>query len=202
MQPDELVQILARDEQSGLIEPLDIDPIGNGLRVIDQPHAEIHTGRTFAASEEIDTTSSSGGTFDILIRTPGTEIVHMGLWAFDVTATPGKVRMHEGVAFDAEGTDINPHNMNRVVADHEDFQTDVSATKNPTSVDVSNAEDLEVKKITGGKHSGGEDSSPLIEWMLKPSTPYILRYTNEHASDSAEGTFTLRWYELTTDVHI
>jgi len=171
---------------AGEIDDVRIDSSTNSLQTIAYAHHEIHAGSHFFTGDF--TTLGNGATYDILFVTPaGLEQPHM---IFEVaTELESMFQYYEGATTSADGTALVMFDRNRVT----DNTPSVVFTHTPTVTTVGTQ--IGQGMFGSGKKAGGSlrDSNEII---LKPSTKYLFRVTNNTAVSNWYD-WQFDWYEHT-----
>lgn len=156
---------------------LKIDADVGGLIVTDHVHHEIHEGEMFTASYVLPHGSELGNdtSFDMLVST-STKIPHL----FGTVSVGGdaEILWYEGTTTTDDGTEITVYNMNRNSS--EAPVEDVFYT--PTIDTIGTLLQHVFTPGGSGPQAGGGATRNTSEWLLKPSTKYLLRVTNRSGS--------------------
>lgn len=139
---------------------------------IDFIHQKVHEGRFFSGGHYVASVSNNG-TLDILFQTDATHTFH-GV----AEATCGGnalMQMYEGVTFSAAGTAMTLTNHNRNSS--KVIPSGVTHTPTITGLGTQLNGTKLIPGGSGGTSSGGTGDFAR-EFVLKPSTNYLLRITN------------------------
>ncbi len=161
------------------------DSINNGLSVIDTAHLKIHDGEFFSHSNKHSV--SSGNSFDILIKIPSNVTPHLR-YGYSVENAPGDLFLYEAPTTTADGSQLVVRCVNR----NSSNISGVTIFSSPTVTDVGTI--LQYNFMSGSFFSGGSTESLIIEWILKPNTNYLIRYTNNSIGTS-DLSHSVIWYE-------
>ena len=154
----------------------------NQLRTIEIEHHEIHEGESFSAVYQA--TKDDAETLDLQITTPATEYLHSVLEAS--STLEAEVALYEAPTTSG-GTAVTAYNRNR------NSQNVAAATVAHTPTVSAVGTLLAATTIGTGKSVGG-NLRGISEWILKPSTKYLLRITS--GSNGNIITATLDWYRV------
>ena len=150
----------------------EVDELANQLVTIDAVHHRIHEGSLFSTGASAAALSNSGS-LEFLIQTPAApSSIH--LRGTVTLGGDGNFSFFEGTTFSAAGTAAGAVDHNRTTAN----TANGTFTHTPTLTD--DGTQLFYSEIlggTGGNAVGGNVSS-FKEWILAPSTNYLLRLTN------------------------
>ena len=163
-----------------------MDDVGNALRTINTEHANIHEGDAYSVSDT--TTVAAGANLDILLKVPAGVYVHLRDFSFVADDAPATVVMYETPTTTADGTAITINNKNRVSTN----TSGITAFVGTTVTVVGNQ--LQHGRITAQKNVGGTNLEAPVEWILAPSTNYLIRFNNG-GTGIANVNYDLFWYE-------
>lgn len=165
-----------------------LDTTSNALTVIDFEHSRIHNGKGFLANGKY--TIANGATSYFLLKNPAASYPHLRQLGLTATAGPIDVYLFESPTTTADGTGLTEINYNRNSATTPNLQVYTGPT---VSADGTQ---LEYLIVTGTKHDAGTGSDGTnTEFVLKPSTNYLVKLTNNSGS-SADYSLKLFWYEI------
>lgn len=170
-----------------------VDRFTGFAATVSSDHSYIHDGIGFTYSGTTGSVSAAG-TYTVSFVTPAADVgyIHWRPTGLSSTANTLQMRLAEGSTVTG-GTPATPRNRNR-------------NSKKTSNVSVSygvtlSAEGtiLEYAQVGAGSNAanatgGGSDGSNL-EWVLKPSTTYSLRFENVGSTTATVGYFNLFWYE-------
>jgi hypothetical protein len=166
-----------------------VDSVIHGLITIDAAHHEVHEGEMFYA--EHTASVNNGANMDMLL-TIGAKEAHL---VFNVSAGgQSSIYLYESPTV-ANGTTVPVYNMKRA-----SLTAALTTVKHTPSVSGVGATPL----VNGRVVSGGTSPTTRVgggirsgtEWILKPSTSYLLRVTNDSGSTVLINT-ALEFYEET-----
>ena len=161
-----------------------VDPTHLALATIDLPHYKVHAGLHHVCHSW----SNVGGAesvLDVLLRVPAAKFPHLK-WSF-TTGDAFTFTFYEGTIVSANGTALTVVNNNRNSTNVAGVTTFLS----PTVTTAGTA--LMSGQLSIGARSGGSDSRDS-EFILKPSTNYLLRFIKSNAGTAfVEHEFS--WYE-------
>ena len=164
------------------------DPYSHSVTVIDENHRMIHDGFWYELFQE-DLALANGASVEVLLSVPAGTFPHFQELELDTDGGPVRVFLYEGTTTSADGSELTWINKNRNSSNSPSTQVFVS----PTITDDG----------TLLKRKAAPNSGPLTvfnqsqggEWVLQPSTKYLIRITN--ASGAArEVNITIAMYEI------
>lgn len=165
------------------------DDVQGAHVVIDVMHHQIHEGDAYSLSGLVADVAASGTTsFEIV--TPADKDIHLKFVSASVTGsnkTAARAELLEG-ATTTGGSTATPRNRNR-------NSSNTSGCTCKSGVTVSN-DGTKIDDGAFGGNIGGSDSR-AYELILKRSTKYAFRLTNE-SSQQADMSFFALWYEEST----
>lgn len=159
---------------------VNIDAITQSMSVIDHKHSMIHAGCSFTSSGL--TTISPSGTYTIHLKTPATPAtVHLQYKIASNNLV--QLGLYEDATVTGQGTPIWAYNRNRPIetVNLMDVYTGPTATDDGTLI--------ESQYLSSGEVAA-------CEFVLKPSTSYLLRMTEPTTSNTVFASFKLDWYEF------
>jgi len=190
---------LVRMAEQGMVEE-----ITKGIASINTDHKYIHAGIAFIANLNVGTLGDSA-TESFSFKTPENHYVHLkdlelrGTgsnvkldFMFGTTANPLTINSAGETATELTG----PHNANLVSTN----TTGVEIKKTPTYTDSETGEVLDTIEVLGTatNQSITADSasrSVNFEYVLKPNTYYVLKFTNESSATASSVKLFMFWYE-------
>lgn len=148
-----------------------ISDVVPSLPVTEIDHYLIHLGVSYLHSSP-HIVGATGGTLEQIFQT-GITAVHLGHMHITSLLGDGKLELFKNVTSDDMGTpevfvnkNFGSSNVSSCTIGHTPTN---SATPTPA---------VETWLVTGGKHSGGEQTGGHDEYVLENNTKYMLRYTN------------------------
>lgn len=191
--------IVSNDQDgSGAILPLIVTPtsptdeITGALLIIDNTHHEVHEGETYHVSYKSPDAGpiADNGTIVFALTTNATHTAHL---VFDGSCGgDAEGELYEGATI-ANGTPLTPQNKNRNYANVNTVTVILNPTINVAGVRLENGF---IPGGTGPQAAGGVGQD-RGEWILKPSTIYLLVITNR-AGTSQPMSLRAEWYEEPT----
>lgn len=168
------------------------DPLVHAKTSISHAHRLIHDGMVFHASGQVADVAVAG-TFEFIFSVPADVFLHLQKVTFFLEGTPCQVQVYEGTTTSADGTEITPLNTNRNSA----RTAAASLFHTPTITgDGTLIHDRYFPSPT--KDAGLIGGALHEEWILKPSTKYLFRLTNNTGALLDFG-FEGSWYEPSYD---
>ena len=169
------------------------DGYAHARTVMDHEHRMIHDGMAFHSTHRV-ASLANGATYDILTTVPAGTFPHMTALLFTFSRGDLDIQSYEGATTSDDGTAMTQWNRNRnslntpnTVHSYAPTVTDPGTLfhdrlVHPTGTGVGNAEGIVAPNL-------GE------EWILKPSTKYLMRLTN-NSGGAVKFTFETIWYEI------
>jgi len=186
--PDELAKPVLGQKSDGNFEYQYLDNVHNASSSLDVVHAQIHKGNVYTAGY-LFTAVASAATATFLSSVHAATYRHR---IISVAALGNSlVQFYEGTTTSSDGTALTIFNRNRNSAN-----TSGTTLFYTPSVTADGTE-LPPDYIFGGSKSkaGGGEGGFDSEYVLKPSTKYLVRITNQ--SGAAENIIiSPTWYEI------
>lgn len=162
------------------------------LKMLNNDIARIHAGQFFTVA--FKQTLTAGATSKVTMLTPAAEVgtIHYRPALFACSADKLTLGFYEGASEATGGDTVNPvnHNRNATSTNGMIVKTGVTVAENGTKISEAY---IPGAVGVGGTRNGG-DFGATTEWLLKPSTLYVITYAN--GSSEANDVFTeLQWYE-------
>lgn len=171
-----------------------VDQYTGALTVIAETHRMTHEGFVFHADRKV-TGLADAGTDDMLIAVPAATFPHMHRIRINTGKGDIDITLYEGTTTSADGTAVTSFVTNRNSAN----TPDVVITHTPTVTGVGTAIHSAWIPPTatgvGQSAEGVRGAEQGEEWLLKPSTKYLLRVTNNSGS-TIDLWVELLWYEI------
>jgi len=167
----EQIQIVDGGDNSGRAN---VDSKRHGLVGIDTAHEAVHDGVMFEASYIFVSVAGSANA-DILVIVGSKKELHVTFHI--VSAGQGLIYLYESPTITANGTALTINDMNRVTKNTSDASAFYTPTVGATGTVLSQSI---VEGGTGGNKIGGQVRWGT-EWILKKSTEYLIRVTNNTA---------------------
>jgi hypothetical protein len=176
------------------------DRFAHAVTTIDEPHRLIHDGMLFSASGR-NASLANGANLDLLLVTPANARPHVQDAIFYAADSPCNVYLYEDTVTSNDGTVQTLRNRNR----NSSNTAKAALSTGPTVTGVGTLlREVFIPDSGGGfgpwATAGGAQAGNFnSEWVLKPSTKYLFRFTN-----SSGGAVTVSWeilfYELSYEV--
>ena len=151
-------------------------------------HAMIHQGLGFTHNDRHDGIAAAA-TLDHLFVT-GDHKIHMRVLEVESTGAPVSLAYYEDTVTSADGTLETSGNNNRTSSK----TPETSVYTGPTITNIGNQIGETILPSTGGGNSGAVGILAGGEWVLKPNSKYLIRFTNEDTQPT-DVVFTFFWYE-------
>ena len=156
-----------------------IDHVNEALVTEDALHANIHAGEVFENSY-VWTAVSTATSVYMMLET-GTDVTHM---AYKLAATGTVVlELFRGPTTTADGTPLVSINRNQISTN----TASPSVWFDPTVTVPGSSLSEELVPGGSGPHSGGGAGLSFHEWVLQPSTRYLLKVSNISGSSQEIG---------------
>lgn len=173
-----------------------LDRFTGFLTNITGDHRYIHEGKAFSFST-VTTSIAAAGVYDINITTPANGYVHWRPVAFGTSANITLLELYEGATRSATGGTITPINRNRNKTNASTVTVNYAVTTTGTGTFL--------RSVTAGAggvtaRAGGSSAGEVEEFVMKPSTNYLVRFTNIGSTTATTVYFTAFWYEETYGV--
>lgn len=166
---------------------LNATDISNAIITITLEHSKIHQGEGWEVSIETGSIAS-GASYYVLFKTSEGYRPHLRSYEVTATDSPTTIRLFEGATVSADGTAASARNRNR----NESDVNGVSVFVQPTVTDEGTR--LETDFIpTAGNKAGGNAGSFYEEFVLRPSTNYLIKITNG-SNNTVNAFFNAFWY--------
>lgn len=169
--------------------PVYVDQFTGAIGSIDQEHLQIHNGNGYTIADRV-LILNGGGVLDLLGIVPAATFPHFRQIQVASSGGPFDIDFYEGTTVSANGTEITAYNNNRNSSNTPDLVT----YSGPTVTDDGDL--LETVYVPGTKQTGSLGSEGSNEWLLKPSTNYMIRITNNTSGGGTSIFVTnIFWYE-------
>lgn len=174
-------------------EFLSRDSISSALEIIPSEHAKIHDGKMF---EFTHATADGAGltdnaTLDVLLSVNASTYPHLIIGMF--LGGLGQGYFYESPTISSNGTEITPKNKNRSSVNVSGITVYHTPTVSDVGTELFSGRWLGTSSGPSGKINSGGEGFSQREWILKPSTLYLLRITARAADLQAH--HNLVWYE-------
>jgi hypothetical protein len=185
-------------EHAGDEEQYKFDPLAHAVSTIDALHRMTHDGFVYHTSGKV-TGMVDANVDDFLLEVPALTFPHFQRWRFGFGRGDIDIQVYEGTTTSDDGTEITAiYNTNRNSANTPDLNifsaptvTDVGTLVHTTwMVPTSTGVGLSSAGLVG--ETNGE------EWVLKPSTKYLIRVTNNSGA-TVSYAYEALWYEIGYD---
>lgn len=163
-----------------------VDSLSKSSRSIKLEHARIHEGNAFIQSG-IHTIAAGADHYHLIDVGAGI-YPHMRFMNASITGGPFSMQIFEGATVSSAGTPETAFNMNR----NSSNLPGVAISYDPTITNAGTA--LPTVLIPGGRQTGGFGEFLEIEWILKPSTKYLLKMHN-YSSQPEDASVLSFWYQ-------
>jgi hypothetical protein len=165
------------------------DPYIKAFTTIEENHRLIHDGlfyTTYVYAQDV----ANGGNLDMLISVPADSRPHFQSIDLAFESGPNTLLFYEGVTTSADGVALTALNKNRNAT----RVPEVTCYSGPTVTDLGTELGLDYFPV-GGKKEGALTVGGNGEWILKPSTKYLLRFTN-NTGQVEDLEIRVFWYEV------
>lgn len=180
------MNVQIRGSRFGVIA--EVDEVAGYLVTIDPVHHHVHEGRLFSTTHIKEALGASNSTY-MLLRAGANNVPH---FEFTVnTAGAARIDMFEGPTLTDDGTPLTEVNHDRSSSN----TSDVSVFSEPTvSADGTLLLTDRVPSGVAGAKAGLGNVSGRAEWLLAPSTDYLIKITNQ-GNTAATVAASAVWYE-------
>ena len=169
-----------------------MDEFSGAVGIIEQEHFKIHQGKGFTVAQRLVIDNSGGATptHEFLGVVPAGVFPHFRKITITSDGGPLDVDFYEGATVSNNGSLVTSYNNNR----NSDNPAGLLVYDAPTITD--DGTNLEPIMIPGTKQAGSLGSEGSNEWILKVSTNYLIRITNNTTGAGASNfTVNMYWYE-------
>lgn len=168
------------------------DRNSRAVTIIEEEHRLTHEGMVWHTSDRAQVANAAS--LDILFVTPAFTYPHLRKAILNLGDAPANICLYEGVTASADGTAAPVFNRNRNSAN----VPSTVVTTGPTVTDLGTMIHDRLVGDTGGMGSnqaGAESAGLGEEWILTPSTKYLLRVTNNSGAEITVN-YEIMWYEI------
>ena len=169
------------------------DDISGGGVAIDALHYMVHQGFVFHISHTIAALANTAS-HEILVKVPASTYPHLHKHVTYVGAGDVDLDIFEGTTVSADGTAITSHITNRNSSNTPGTLFYHTPTVTDDGTLIHDQWVPPTSSGTGGSHDGA-DASTGEEWLLAPSTNYLIRITN-NSGDTIRVWEEILWYEI------
>jgi len=165
--------------------------------VMDHKHRMIHDGFAYHTTHRV-ASLGNGASLEGLISVPAGSFPHLTAMLFTFSAGDIDIETFEGTTTSADGTAVAVFNRNR----NSSNTPAISVSHTPTiTADGTQIHDRLVHPTDFGVGTSEGIVSPNLgeEWILKPSTKYLVRVTN-NSGGAVKLTMEMLWYEAGYEV--
>ncbi len=181
-------KMFGTNSSTGATEAIWKDPFTGAVVNIDIPHEAIHIGKYFSYSAKIAIANTASYDHLLVIPSAGGKFIHLRLFLISGDSTPLDLILYEGTTVTANGTLQTGYNFNRNFSN-----STLSVYTSPTV--TTTGTQINIAMIIGSKQNGGVGESSGTEWVLLPSTNYLVRITN-NSGGASNVSVRVEWYEL------
>lgn len=181
-----------RDSQ-GDEELRKFDKFTHAVTIIQEQHRHSHDGFMYHASGKV-AALGNGADQDFLLAVPALTFPHLQRFSISVEAGDVDILLYEGTTTSDDGTPDGELNVNRNSANTPGSVLSLT----PTVTGVGTLLHTSWIPPTGagvGSSAGVLDVTLGEEWVLKPSTKYLFRVTN-NSGGSIDLRYEFVWYEI------
>jgi len=187
-----------RDKQGFRVNPGDeekfkFDGYTHAVTTITSDHRQVHDGMVFHITNRVASLANAGE-HDILVDVPAFTYPHIRAAIFSLSDSPCDIEAYEGTTTSADGSALTALNRNR-------NSTKTSSTTFYTGPTITGAGTQIHDRYVPDAGGQGSNQIGVItptfgeEWILKPSTKYLLRLTN-NSGGAITLSYEIIWYEL------
>lgn len=153
-------------------------------------HQLVHEGRMFFLSGRITNLAAAATAY--LHGLTDSATVHFQSAALISDGAPLDIGFYEDATIAANGTEIFAVNKNRNASDTHTLRVFTAPTVTLDGTQIESG----FLPITGGGNTGGRADLFSTEWILAPSTSYLVKITNNDAQ-AVDINYNFLWYEVT-----
>lgn len=166
---------------------LNATDVSNAIITISLEHSKIHQGEGWEVSIETGDILP-GANYYVLFKTSEGYRPHLRSYEVTATDSPVVIRLFENAEVSTNGSAVSSKNRNR----NESDVNGVSVFSQPAVTNEGTR--LETDFITsGGNKIGGNAGSFYEEWIMKPSTNYLIKITN-NSNNTIKAFINAFWY--------
>lgn len=158
-----------------------VDPQTGGIITITEPHALIHSGKMFHWAGKV-TGLLNASAVDFLFKVPAATYPHIHRMRANVGAGDVDIQAFEGTTVSADGTPLVVDNLNRNSVITPDMTMFFNPTVTADGTEIHNIWIPPTSAGVGQSIQGVSGATAGEEWILKPSTNYLQRITNNSGS--------------------
>lgn len=170
------------------------DQFAHAVTTIDEPHRMAHDGFMYHASGKV-TGMIDANVDEFLLTTQAFNFPHLQRLNFDFGAGDIDIQSYEGATASADGTVIGSNNTNRNSANTADLVMTSGPTLTGDGTLIHTTWAHPVGTGIGQSAQGISDVTNGEEWILKPSTKYLIRITNNSGA-TISYRYEVLFYEL------
>jgi hypothetical protein len=161
--------------------------------MIGEVHRMVHDGFAYHATGRVAALANAAS-LEVLFSVPADTFPHLNAALITMSDSPCDMEAFEGTTTSADGTAVTVFNRNR----NSTNTAAMTMFTGPTiTADGTQIHDRYIPDQGGvGTNNAGAVSPGLgEEWVLKPSTKYLLRFTN-NSGGAITVAFEFLWYEI------
>lgn len=170
------------------------DPFSRAVTVIQEQHRMGHEGMMYHSSGKV-AGMIDANVDEFLLVTPAGSFPHMQGLTFTFGRGDIDILIYEGATASADGTPQTLHNTNRNSPNTPVITWGVAPTLSDDGTLIHTAWAAPTATGTGQSATGITGINNGEEWILKPSTKYLVRVTNNSGS-TIDYRWELLWYEI------
>lgn len=168
------------------------DRSSRAVTIIGEEHRLTHEGMVWHCSARAEVLSAAS--YDVLITTPAFTFPHFRKALYNIGDGPADLLLYEGVTTSDDGSALLCYNRNRNSAN----VPNSVLTFTPTVTDLGTLIHDRFIGDPGGQGAnqvGAESAALGEEWILQPSTKYLIRLTNNSGTTMTVN-HEIMWYEI------
>jgi hypothetical protein len=170
------------------------DQYARAICTIDESHRMAHDGFMYHASGKV-TGLIDTGTAELLLSVPAATFPHLSRVRFDLGRGDVDLHAYEGTTTSADGTPISAFVTNRNSTNTPDLSLFSGPTVTGDGTLIHTGWVPPTATGTGLSADGVSNSTNGEEWLLKPSTKYLVRITNNSGA-TITYRYEILWYEI------
>lgn len=171
-----------------------IDTLSGFPGIISSVHAHAHRGKVFHMAVK-QTGLADTASAEFLIRVPAAIYPHVHRFRVNLSAGDVDIVQYEGATITAPGTPVSTFNTNRNSSNVPSTLIYGAPTVGADGTEIHRMWTPSMGTGIGQSQVGISDAEAGEEWILKPSTDYLMRITNNSGAALSFWAEML-WYEL------
>lgn len=180
-----------------IAETKSYDPYAYAVTVIQEQHRLIHDGYYYQTSGK-ETALANAGVVDFLLTVPAGTFPHIQTMKLNFGRGGIDFVAYEGTTVSGNGSAITTQNVNRNSSNTPSLELYSGPTVTDVGTPIFTLWVPPTATGTGQSADGVAGIGQGSEWMLAPSTNYLVRITNNSGS-TIDWSYEFSWYEIGYD---